>query len=469
MSHRRTALALAVAALLAQPQYALSAQHNDLDLLRKQIEQLKQDYEARIRGLEARLQQTEAAVDAARSAADEASPQAKQAASAASDPDAAPAGPGAASANAFNPQISLILSGTYSRLSRDPSDYRISGFMTGDDIGPGDRSFSLGESELGIYANIDPWFYGGASVALEGDNSVSVEEAFIQTTALPHGLRVKAGRFFSGVGYLNEQHAHTWDFIDNPLAYQAFLGTQLGHDGVQLKWLAPTDTFVEFGAEVARGDSFPGSEHDDNGAGIGTLFAHVGGDVGTDGSWRAGISYLRASPDNREFEDVNLFGEPVTNGFTGRSQLWIADFVWKWAPDGNAARTHLKLQAEYFRRRESGDLRYDTANLDLADRLNATQSGWYVQGVYQFMPRWRTGLRYDRLDVGDVDYASNNAFIDRPNHDPSRVSWMIDWNPSEFSRIRLQLARDRARQDAVDNQLFLQYQMSLGAHGAHSF
>ena len=46
---------------------------------------------------------------------------------------------------------------------------------------------------------------------------------------------------------------------------------------------------------------------------------------------------------------------------------------------------------------------------------------------------------------------------------------MLDYSPSEFSRLRLQLARDRAREGASDNQLFLQYQMSLGAHGAHAF
>jgi hypothetical protein len=46
---------------------------------------------------------------------------------------------------------------------------------------------------------------------------------------------------------------------------------------------------------------------------------------------------------------------------------------------------------------------------------------------------------------------------------------MIDWSPSEFSRIRLQFARDYSRADATDNQVFLQYIASLGAHGAHKF
>jgi hypothetical protein len=46
---------------------------------------------------------------------------------------------------------------------------------------------------------------------------------------------------------------------------------------------------------------------------------------------------------------------------------------------------------------------------------------------------------------------------------------MVDFNPSEFSRVRLQIARDSAGQGGSDNQLFLQYQMSLGAHGAHGY
>ena len=89
------------------------------------------------------------------------------------------------------------------------------------------------------------------ALALEPDNSVSVEEAYVQTTSLGQGLSLKAGRFFSGIGYLNPQHSHTWDFVDNPLVYQAMLGTQYSDDGLQLSWLAPTDQYIEVNAEVA--------------------------------------------------------------------------------------------------------------------------------------------------------------------------------------------------------------------------
>ncbi len=380
----------------------------------------------------------------------------------------------AASANSFNPAISLILSGLYTNLSHDPANYRITGFPVPSDvkIGPGSRGFSLAESELGIYANIDPYFYGGLNYSIHPDDTASAEEAFIQTIALSNGITVKAGRFFSGIGYLNAQHAHVWDFVDAPLAYQAFLGTQFGDDAVQVKWLAPTDTFLEFGAELGRGRPYPGSDRDKNGSGAGAVFAHVGGDVGASHSWRAGLSVLETSPQNREFDDTNTSGVTAKNSFSGDTRLWIADFVWKYAPNGNPVYTNFKLQAEYLRRHDDGSLTYDSDGALGATNTasyDAKQSGWYLQGVYQFMPYWRAGLRTERLDRGTVDYSSNSANLAQPNFNPSKNSLMVDYNPSEFSRIRVQFAQDKSRQDVTDNQWFVQYQMSLGAHGAHQF
>ena len=158
--------------------------------------------------------------------------------------------------NAFNPSIGLILNGTYAEL-HDPANYSIPGFPLAAESDPGTQGFAIGESELSISANIDPNWYGVFTLAMAGDNTSSVENAYVQSTTLGHGLTFRLGRFFSGVGYLNEQHAHTWDFADTALPYRALLGTQYGDDGIQLRWLAPTDLFIEIGAEGFRGDSFP--------------------------------------------------------------------------------------------------------------------------------------------------------------------------------------------------------------------
>ena len=136
---------------------------------------------------------------------------------------------------------------------------------------------------------------------------------------------------------------------------------------------------------------------------------------------------------------------------------------------------YVKVQGEYFRRKESGSLTYDIDSasppLPSTDSFSVTQSGWYVQSVVQFMPRWRTGLRYDRLDSGIAAVGAQNAdnVISDYGYRPSRTSLMLDYSPSEFSRLRLQLARDNSRQGRADNQFFLQYIMSLGAHGAHQY
>jgi hypothetical protein len=377
----------------------------------------------------------------------------------------------AAGANAFNPAISLILSGLYTRTSQDPAQYAITGFQLPleSEAGPGTRGFSLAESELGFAASIDPWWRGAAHIAVHPDDTVSVEEAYVQTTALGSGVSLKAGRFFSGLGYLNPRHAHTWDFVDNPLAYQALLGTQYGDDGVQLTWLAPTDLFIELGVEAGRGRSFPGGDNSRNGAGMTALTAHAGGDIGVSHSWRAGVSVLNAKAEDQSLQGVNAAGSSVINVFTGTTQVWVIDAVWKWAPQGNANRTSFKLQGEYLRSTRSGELIYDQGTTDSAGAYRAVQSGWYGQGVYQFMPRWRVGLRTERLNAGTPDYGANAGFFAVSSYAPSKNTLMLDFNPSEFSRLRLQLAQDRSREGAPDSQVFLQYQMSLGAHGAHRY
>jgi hypothetical protein len=450
-------LALALAAPLA----ASAQPAADVAALRQEIEAIRASYEQRLQGVEQRLQAAEAALKAQQAAAAPPAAVAPVAPVAQAAPAASPGAP--SGANAFNPAVSLILSGTYGRTTRDPATYSITGFAAppGASLAPAPRSFSLGESELGFAANIDPWWSGVATFAIEPDDRVGVENAFVQTTSLGHGLTVKAGRFFSGIGYLNEQHAHTWDFVDAPLAYQAFLGGQFADDGVQLRWLAPTDTYVEVGAELGRGRTFPGANAGSNGAGATALYAHTGGDIGDSSSWRAGLSLLNANPSGLQLASDAPSGATLTSGaFSGRNRVAIADFVWKWAPNGNATRTNLKLQGEYLRSTRDGTFADATGGVA---PVNTAQSGWYLQTVYQFMPHWRVGLRTEALDSGALSALTPIEY--RPRKD----SLMIDFSASEFSRIRLQFARDRSRLGLADNQLFVQYQMSLGAHGAHIF
>ena len=362
----------------------------------------------------------------------------------------------AAGNNAFNPAISLILSGTYSRFEQDPADYSIPGTSLGEETDPGPEGLSLGESELVMSANADDRFFGRFTAALGADGGLSVEEAFLQTLALPAGLTLQAGRFFSELGYLNSRHAHQWDFVDQPLAYRAFLANQYGDDGVQLRWLAPSDQYLEFGAELFRGDSYPAGGAARDGAGSATAFVTSGGDVGVSQSWQAGLGYLHALAEPRETEQGGL-------SFTGNTRQLSAYLVWKWAPQGNAYERNLILQGEFLHNREQGDYSGD-ANGPVDSRRN----GWYAQSVYQFMHGWRAGLRYDHLSLGATEPALAGTSLDALGHRPQRISLMLDFAHSEFSRLRLQYSHDESSPQ-VDRQWYLQYVISLGAHGAHRF
>jgi hypothetical protein len=457
--------AAAAAMALSFPAWAQDA---EIARIREELQQMRDGYERRIEALERRLMEAE------------------NRAAATSPPATSGSGSGARSAGggevSFNPAVSLILQGTYAHTTKDPNRFESTGFMpSGGEVGPPKRSFGLAETELVFSANVDPYFRGVAIAALTPENEVEVEEAYFQTLALPQGFTLKGGRFLSGIGYQNELHQHAWDFQDAPLPYKAFLGGRLRQEGIQLKWIAPTDLFVELGAEAARGDQFPGADRNKNGVGASAIFGHVGGDLGPSYSWRAGLSYVDAKPRERSYEDLDSLDRAVGNSFSGRASVWVADAVLKWAPDGNSVRTNFKLQGEYFRFRQSGSLTYDdtagsAAFGSVTDRFRSRQSGWYVQGVWQFMPRWRVGYRYDELRHGTVNnaLAANGVggltpadFPLLAAYNPTRNTIMTDWSPTEFSRIRLQLAADKSRMGTTDRQIMLQYIDSIGPHGAH--
>lgn len=413
--------------------------------LRRVLAEVRQDYESRINDLEERLTRAERMAQGARRDADEAFEIAEQTAI---DQSA-----GTSAANTFNPAIGAVLVARLADLDNGWED--IPGFLPSGETGPGSSGFSLGESEINFNAIVDSNFFGNLTLAVEsedGETEIGLEEAWIQTTGLPYGATVTAGRFFSEAGYLNKFHRHADDFVDRPLPYQAFFGGQYIADGLQGRWVVPAPLLVELGVEFNWGGGYPATANEDTSPGAVTLFTNIGGDVGMSNSWQLGVSWLSVDVKERES------GVPG-DSFSGDSDLGIVDFVWKWAPGGNATLTNLKVQAEYFHRSEDGVF----GGLD----YNDDQMGWYLQGVWQFAQRWRGGYRHDVVDVDNGSLPMGTVLED-PGRSSKRDSLMLDWSPSEFGRLRVQYARDQVLPE-TDTQWFLQYIMSIGAHGAHEF
>jgi len=428
------------------------AQDPEIESLRTAIDELRTDYESRITELERRL----AVAEQNASQANYASQQTAA--------TAAPVSTATSSASsAFNPAIGVIFEGFAWNDGSDPEPYVIPGFPLGGEAGSIQQGLSIGETEINISANVDDKFTAWLTTPLvieDGEARIEIEEAWIETTALAGGFAIKFGRFFSGIGYLNSRHAHTWDFADQPLPYQAFLGNQYLDDGVQARWVAPTDLYVEFGAEIMQGSRYPAAGSGNSGVGVYSLFANVGGDIGASSSWLAGLSYLDAAAVDRPSGAAD---DPFV--FNGDSKLASAHFVWKWAPNGNWKQRNFVFQSEFLWRTEDGE--YALSGSLPTPYLN-DQRGWYLQAIYQPVPRWRVGGRIDGLSSDDPGPLYDGTLLAAPAGDPLRYSFMADWSNSEFSRLRLQFTRDEAGIED-DYEWGLQYIHSIGAHGAHAF
>ena len=430
--------------LMSNP--ALAASDADIKALRNDIQSMKKAYESRISALEAKLSKLE----------NEKSSAGQVAAAQPSTPSAK---------NSFNPAIGIVMNGKYASFSSQDAD--IKGFGTPGEGARGEEGLKLGESEFNASANVDDKFKASLTasyVSEDGEDGVEIEEAFIQTlpgSGLPTGMSIKAGRALWTLGYLNEQHTHVDDFADRPLPYRVFLNNAYNDDGVEFSYVLPTDLYTEIGGGVFRGDDYPFGSASGAGIGAWSAFARVGGDIGDDQTWRIGGYVLSGDTEGRTSNE-----DAVT--FIGDSTLYVADLRYTWAPTGNPYENELLLQGEYFYRTEDGtyqDTDGDTGLVSFDD--NAT--GWYAQTVYKFAPQWRVGYRYSRLLAPDTPAGLIDTALDADGHDPDAHTVMVDWSNSEFSRIRLQYNHENPSPGESDDQILVQYIMSIGAHGAHKY
>lgn len=450
-------LLAASAAVLLNVSPALAASDADLNAIRAEIQSMKEAYESKIDQLESKVKSLEAQQNSTAQQVE------KTQATVASNASNAPAtAQRRIRDTSFNPAIGVVLNGKYNNFSARDGD--IAGFALGEEGERGKEGLGIDETELNFSASVDDKFRGSTTIALHehgGATEVEIEEAFVATTALPAGIEVKAGRFFSELGYLNSHHGHADDFADRPLTNRAFLDGNYGDDGIQASIVLPTSVFTEIGGGAFRGDDFPTGGADGNDIGAWTAYGRIGGDMGDNTSWRLGLSTLQA-------EGISRDGNEETVNFSGDSSLYIADARAVYAPTGNNVEQELTLQAEAFIRDENGTYEDSDAATGAID-YNDSQSGWYAQTVYKFQPQWRVGARFSQLYAGDVPAGLVGSALDDGGHDPWAATAMVDWTNSEFSRVRAQFSREEVADGQKDNQFTLQYIMSLGAHGAHNY
>jgi len=352
---------------------------------------------------------------------------------------------------------------------------------------PRKRGFTVQNVELSFLGAIDPYFTGEAHIIyfidpIEGESVFELEEAFLRTQALPWGLQVEAGQFFTEFGRLNPQHPHQWEWQDQPVINTRLLGPDgLRNPGVRLGWLTPLPWYSEIhgGIQNANGEtaaSFLASDE---------LIEErpIGGRpfVERDVRSLADILYLLRWDNGFDLTEelsarggISGLAGPNSSGNDGSTVIYGADAVFKWRRIPNdKGWPFVTFQTEVMRRHYHADAAVDEGDpLDPADDVafdNETLRDWglYTQVLWGFWRPWAAGIRYDYARGENGDGRSNDPFRDERH----RVSPLVAYFPSEFSRLRLQYNYDHATHlDSNEaHSVWFGVEFLFGAHAAHSF
>lgn len=324
------------------------------------------------------------------------------------------AAPGAG--KVFNPDIAVI--GNFVSKMGDVNEF---------DERP---SASLAESEIAFQAFVDPYAQAKFFLAV-GPEGAEIEEGLINFIALPHDLTVKVGKLKANFGKVNLLHTHAKPWIDSPLVLNNFFGGEgLADSGVSVSRIFPNrlNVFVEATGEVYSGDAegvFESQNRND-------LFY---------------LGHLKAYHDLSEQSNLEIgtsFARGTLPESGGNSEFGGLDITYRYKPLERGLYRSFISRTELIANRRTGS--------------DDHAFGFYTSADYQFAQRWFAGIRLDR-----ADHADDPSLTDRG------ASLSLTFWPSEFSQLRAQGRRIRYGNGPSVNELLMQVQFSIGAHGAHSF
>lgn len=379
---------------------------------------------------------------------------------------------------------------------------------------PNRNGFTLQQLELSLLGAVDPYFTGEAhlifSINADGETVTEIEEAFATTQNLPNGLEVEAGLSFTEFGLINPAHPHAWDWIDQPIINsRVFGGDGMRQVGVRVGWLAPLPWFSQFhvGVQNANGETMPSFN---NAFEVGGGHGHGDGEaeeeeeevvgqrpfVERDVNGPEDLVYLLRWENSWDLNPTvttklgfsSLFG-PNASGPDGRTIIAGTDLKMTWRPANNfRGWPFLKWQSELIWRHykaddfvaeeeeegeghdeeeEEEEEAHGHESLE-SDTLN--DWGLYTQLLYGFHYRWVTGLRFEYADASGPN-AEEPRDQDPFRDQRFRLSPLLAFHPTEFSRLRLQYNYDWAEHlDGNDaHSVWLGLEVLLGAHPAHKY
>jgi hypothetical protein len=354
----------------------------------------------------------------------------------------------------FNPDISVNFLG-YARKSN---------LNTGDSIGRTTdvhNGFTFQEAEMQFFADVDPYFRANALFSLSpGADAESIdtssgtptlvktssfgldpEEVFFESLSLPV-VSVKVGKFKTALGKHNTLHTHAFPFVDAPLINQDLLGAEgLNDTGVSVSSLVP---YVSWYMEVTAQAINNSNEILYN--------SPNSGDV-------AGVVQLKNLWDLTEDSTVewSTYATQGNNQLGSTARVWGSDLIYKWRPEIGGKYQALIWGNEYMSGSSpgSGFVVGPSDAQTNGDRLDGLAS--WLQ--YQFAERWWAQVR------GEHEGFTRSGTLPVRN----KESALLAMNPSEFSQFRIQYDHLTASNQPTEHAVTLQWNITIGAHPAHSY
>lgn len=301
----------------------------------------------------------------------------------------------------------------------------------------GERNFDLQleEVELALKSVVDPYARADVFISMandDGDIVFELEEAYLTTLALPYRLQLKAGKFRSNVGKINQIHPHSLPFPDFPAVYVNFLGAEgLNDQGVSLSWLVPNASFYQdVTVEVTRG---PG-ENESFVTDEGNQLLYTG---------HSKNFWDLSENTTLEIGLTGMFGPNDTGNTT---LIGGIDITYKWKPLQFNQFRSFTFQAESFFSRRNNDIGH----------INA--SGFYALASYQLSQRWSVLGRYDQSDKPDDGDWNERG-----------ISTTLGWLLTEFQKIEFGFRRSWGDKIDTSYQGIVRVVFVIGTHGAHVY
>jgi hypothetical protein len=364
-------------------------------------------------------------------------------------------------AQALNPEISVIALIT-------PAYYSLNNPVVFAENDPENTGMNVQEIEVGFQSVVDPYFRFDSffSFSIEG---VELEEAYGTTLfSMPLNSQLRIGRARAKFGRINQIHRHNQNFVTLPIVAAEFLGEHLNPTSIEANFLVPVPWFLELSASGGSPDvETPTFQRSPDANNVGNLlyifhmanFFEVSDSLGVN----LGASFATGSNDSGPDERSNLYG---------------ADLFAKYRPLRDNPYQEFSVQSEFMWRQA------ETPEEELEDY------GFYAEAIYRFAKRWNTGVRFDLTDTNTpvteeeegeetIEQAGLSQVVRQEEEEEEgmlgllgrayRISPMLTFSPSEFSRIKLEYDYLNQNYGPDQHAVFLQFLYAIGAHGAHPY